>query len=177
MWDDVDLVASTITIRRRASEACDLGPPKSKAGARTIPMSPMLALELKKWKLQCPASLLDLVFPSSEGKIWTYANLMRRHFWPMQVRAGVSVPVFDKNDGLPIWGDDGEQTMQAKYGLHALRHGAASLWIKEKIDLKRLKTWMGHASVQTTIDIYGHLMFDDVEDAVLMAGAEKRLFG
>ena len=177
MWPDVDFEANTITVRRRADEKGKLGPPKSKAGNRSVPMSKRLASELKAWKLRCKPTLLDLVFPSPEGHIWSYHNLMNRSFWPMQVRAGVSEPKLSKADGLPIWDDEGNEIPEAKYGLHALRHAAASLWIKEKIDLKRLKTWMGHASVQTTIDTYGHLMFDDVEDAALMAGAEKRLFG
>ena len=142
-----------------------------------MPMSPRLAIELKQWKLRCPKTLYGLVFPSPEGKVWSYHNLMNRSFWPMQVSAGVSEPKLSKEDGLPIWDEDCNEVMQAKYGLHALRHAAASLWIKEGIDLKRLKTWMGHASVQTTIDTYGHLMFDDKADAELIAGAEARLFG
>jgi len=177
MWEDVDFETSTIKVTRRADEGCRLGPPKSKAGRRSIPMSRRLATELKAWKLRCPPNLLDLVFPSPEGKVWSYQNLMNRQFWPMQVEAGICEQKLDAADGLPIGFETDEPVMVAKYGLHALRHAAASLWIKEKIDLRRLKAWMGHASVQTTIDTYGHLMFDHVADAQLIEGAERRLFG
>lgn len=176
MWGDIDFDASTISVKRRADENCKLGPPKSKAGRRSIPMSRRLAAELKAWKLRCPPNLLDLVFPSPDGKIWHYHNLMNRMFWPMQLRAEVRQHKIDPADGLPMWDDAGEYVWEPKYGLHALRHAAASLWIAEKIDLKRLQTWMGHGSIQTTIDTYGHLFADMVEDAKLIEGADRRLF-
>ncbi|HEY0148653.1 MAG TPA: tyrosine-type recombinase/integrase [Allosphingosinicella sp.] len=177
MWEHVDFAAGVIRVVQRAEENNKLGAPKSKAGRRSVPMSPLLMKEMKEWKLRCPKNLLGLVFPSPDGMIWRYQNLMRRSFWPMQIAAGVSRPVLSKDDGLPVWDEEGREVLEPKYGLHALRHGAASLWIKQGIDLKRLKAWMGHASVQVTIDTYGHLMFDDVADAELVAGAERALLG
>jgi integrase len=32
-----------------------------------------------------------------------------------------------------------------------------SLWIEQRVDAKRVQTWIGHQSVQLTFDIYGHL--------------------
>lgn len=175
-WPNVDFGQNVIRVTQRADEQNKLGSPKSKAGRRSIPMSPRLILELKAWKLRCPKTYLELVFPSPEGNIWTYANLMNRRFWPLQVTAGVTVDVLDPDDGLPIWTEDGGHKVEAKYSLHALRHGCASLWIKEGVDFKRLKTWLGHASIQTTIDRYGHLMKDAVGDATIVANAERALF-
>ena len=159
MWDCVDFEAGVLTVRRRADEQNNIGSPKSKAGRRSIPMSPRLIRELKEWKLRCPITDLGLVFPSPDGKVWTYANLMNRRFWPLQVACGVV------------------EGAKAKYSLHALRHGTASLWIRQGVDLKRLKTWLGHSSVQLTIDRYGHLMKDATGDATIVANAERALLG
>ena len=63
-WSCVDFEAGVIHIRQRADRYNRLGPPKSKAGRRTIPMAPVIANTLKEWKLACPTSKLDLVFPS-----------------------------------------------------------------------------------------------------------------
>lgn len=52
------------------------------------------------------------------------------------------------------------------------RHAAASLLIRQVIDLMGLKAWMGHAHFQTTLDTYGHLMHDHIADAKLIAWAE-----
>lgn len=175
-WTDVDLSAKTVKINRRADYANKLGSPKSAAGRRNVPLSPRLVAELREWKLRCPPTLLGLVFPSPRGHIWTYKNLTERAYFPLQVQLGLTVPKVDPADGLPLWDDDGNAIVEAKYGLHALRHAAASLWIREGIDLMRLKAWMGHAHVQTTIDTYGHLLHDHVADAELIARAEVALF-
>ena len=176
-WPYVDFENRVIRVVQRTDERNKFGPPKSRAGRRSIPMSPRLVRELKEWKLRCPKNLHSLVFPSPEGNVWSYANIMNRRFWPLQIAAGVTVEVLDPDDGLPIWDDNLVAQVDAKYSLHALRHGCASLWIKEGVDLKRLKTWMGHSSIQTTIDLYGHLMKDADGDATIVANAERALLG
>ncbi|MDQ4087894.1 MAG: hypothetical protein M3177_07795 [Pseudomonadota bacterium] len=67
--------------------------------------------------------------------------------------------------------------MRAKYSLHALRHAAASAWIKQRLDLKRLQTWMGYSSIQVRLNIYGHLIEDQSGDAALAAAAQRELLG
>lgn len=176
-WPYVDFDENVIRVVQRADERNKFGPPKSRAGRRAVPMSPRLVKELKAWKLRCPPNLHDLVFPSPDKNVWTYANLMNRRFWPLQIAAGVTVVVPHPDDGLPVWDENGVAKVDAKYSLHALRHGCASLWIKEGVDLKRLKTWMGHSSIQTTIDLYGHLMKDSEGDATIVANAERALLG
>jgi site-specific recombinase XerD len=58
-----------------------------------------------------------------------------------------------------------------------LRHVAASNWLNDGIDLKRLQTWIGHENIQLTIDVYGHLIVDAKKDAALAASAEAALLG
>ena len=67
--------------------------------------------------------------------------------------------------------------MTGKYGLHALRHAAASGWIAQKIDLKRLQSWIGHSSIQITLDTYGHLIEDKEQDAAIAEAAQSYLAG
>ena len=64
-----------------------------------------------------------------------------------------------------------------RYGWHDLRHVAASNWLNDGIDLKRLQTWIGHENIQLTIDVYGHLIADAKKDAALAASAERSLLG
>lgn len=44
-----------------------------------------------------------------------------------------------------------------KIRFHDLRHTCASLMIDEGMLLKDIQEWLGHASIQTTANIYGHL--------------------
>jgi integrase len=152
-WQDIDLKAATVTVAQRADQWGVIGSPKSKAGRRTIPIAPQVVSELREWKLRCPKGKLNLAFPNGEGGVLHHSNLLRRQYWPLQLAAGIAEP----------------------YGLHALRHAAASAWIKQGIDLKRLSGWMGHSSVQITLDTYGHLIADPAGDAAIVAAAQSEL--
>jgi integrase len=41
--------------------------------------------------------------------------------------------------------------------LHELRHTCASIFIAAGVNAKALSTYLGHASIQITLDRYGHL--------------------
>lgn len=160
-WQDVDLKGGTVTVAQRADKYCEIGPPKSRAGRRTVPLPPKVVTELKAWKLRCPVGDLGLVFPNKAGGVQDYGHLLRRRFYPLQIEAGVA---------------DGEgEGAKARYGIHALRHAAASAWIAQGIDLKRLQVWLGHTSIELTLDVYGHLIVDPARDAELMARAQADL--
>jgi integrase len=172
-WSDVDLKGRTITIAQRADKYGGLGPPKSEAGYRTIPISAALVGELRAWKLRCPNGDLGLVFPNSEGGLQDYSHLMKRRFNPLLVKAGVCDRVMV--NGEPKLDKKGAPVMRARYGLHNLRHAAASAWIKQRIDLKRLQVWIGHEDIALTLGTYGHLIQDSVGDAALIEAAEAEL--
>jgi integrase len=161
-WDDVDLKRSEIHVRQRADRFNQIGRPKSEAGERTIPLPPLLANALREWKLLCPKGELGLIFPNGRGMVENHSNVVQRALMPIQVAAGVT-----------------DQHGQAKYtGLHALRHFYASWCINRRVDgglelpLKLVQSRLGHASIQMTADVYGHL-FPRGDDGAEMAAAEK----
>lgn len=173
-WSDIDLNGAQITVSQRADKFGEIGPPKSEAGHRTVPVGPLVVTELRAWKLRCPKGPFALAFPNTKGGVQDYGHLLRRKFFPLQIAAGVCDPVMDS--GKPKLDTKGEPVMTPRYGLHDLRHAAASAWIKQRIDLKRLQAWMGHAGIQITLDTYGHLIADPSEDAALAAAAQADFF-
>jgi integrase len=67
-------------------------------------------------------------------------------------------------------------------GLHECRHTFASLLIAAGVNAKAITAYLGHASIQTTFDLYGHLMPGNEDEAVALvdaylarASSEKRL--
>jgi integrase len=155
-WDDVDLKARTIKVSQRADRWGAIGSPKSEAGIRKIPIGPSLANELRAWKLKSRPNELGLVFPNDAGKpIWQ--SHLHEHYLAVEQGAKLGA----------IRG--------ARFGLHRLRHAAASSWIRHGVDLKRLQVWMGHSTIQITVDTYGHLMADAQADANLANEAEAAL--
>jgi integrase len=59
-WADVDLDAGLIHVRRRANQWNNIGPPKSKAGKRDIPLAPIVVNTLRQWRLACPRHRSDM---------------------------------------------------------------------------------------------------------------------
>jgi len=159
-WSAVNFENNTITVRQRADERGVIGPPKSQAGYRTIPMVDIVANTLRAWQPLCPASLggLDLVFPTERGGIRPHTNLVARIWNPLQRKAGL----IDVNG-------------RAKFHFHSARHFFAS-WAIERFPPKRAQVLLGHSSIQMTFDVYGHLLKDgDDDQAKLGAGVAALL--
>src|SRR5271166_3247404 len=80
-WEDVDFEKRELHVRQRADRYNAIGKPKSEAGERTVPLTPMVLSTLREWKggpggarmveaaaprpPTCPKSEKGLVFPSS----------------------------------------------------------------------------------------------------------------
>jgi integrase len=50
-----------------------------------------------------------------------------------------------------------------RFRVHDLRHTAAALMIQAGYPLKMLQEILGHASITTTLDLYGHLYPGDMD--------------
>ncbi len=169
-WDDIKFKDKEIHVRQRADRYNQIGSPKSHAGERTVPMSPMVVNALKEWKLACPKGDLNLVFPNGAGNIEVLGNIYRRGFGAVQEKCGMVVDTGRKNK-------DGDPIMRPKYGMHALRHFCASWMIALNFPPKRLQAIMGHESIQMTFDTYGHLFPNPEDDHAKLAAGELFLAG
>jgi integrase len=165
-WKDVDLKAGELHVRQRADRFNKIGQPKSEAGTRTVPFGKVVANTLKEWRLACPNSELDLVFPNGAGRIENLANIINRGLIPACISGGVAT-----------------KTGKAKYtGLHSLRHFYASWCINRHEDgglglpPKVVQERLGHASITMTFDRYGHL-FPRGDNTEFTDAAELRLMG
>jgi len=157
-WQDVDLKKCELHVRQRADRFNEIGKPKSAAGERAVPFGTFVANTLREWKLVCPKSDGDLVFPNGGGNVESLANIINRGLAPACVAAGVTVPVLDEK-GKPKKDDKERPVVKAKYpGMHALRHFYASWLINRKEDgglglpPKVVQERLGHSSITMTYD-------------------------
>jgi integrase len=171
-WADVDLDKRELHVRQRADRYHNIGKPKSEAGERTVPLTPILVNTLREWRLACPKSELGLVFPTGAGNVEAHSNIVHRGLAPTLVAAGVAVSEI---------GPEGKPIMQAKYtGLHAFRHFYASWCINRRanggleLPAKVVQERLGHSSITMTLDVYGHL-FPRGDDSAELAAAERSL--
>lgn len=181
-WSDVDFKRKGLHVRQRADRYRQIGPPKSEAGERTVPIPTETLACLREWRLACPPGKLGLVFPTGFGTIESHANLINRVLAPTMIAAGVSVVKKDAG-GKVVHDKKGKPIRLAKYtGLHALRHFFASWCINRKVDgglelpAKVLQVRLGHSSIVITLDTYGHL-FPRGDDTAELAAAERVLLG
>jgi integrase len=145
-WGDLELPKEgpgKMAIRRSLSWASPKGeksrpryfPPKTKAGRRMISIAALLVTDLKRWKLQCPLSADDLVFPTDVGNPVCRDALLRVHFYPALERARLRRVTF-----------------------HTLRHSCASAMIAKGAPITEVQHRLGHASPAITLQIYSHFI-------------------
>lgn len=108
---------------------------------RTVPIPASLVPELEA--VIDGRSKDHLVFTTRRGQSLRANNWRVREFRPAVKEAGLDI------EGLTP---------------HKLRHTAASLAIAAGADVKVLQMMLGHASASMTLDIYGHLFPDRLDE-------------
>lgn len=136
-----------------------IGPPKTRAGHRSVPVPAFVATALENHLREYGTS--ETVFSGPEGGPLR-ASLFRRRFWqPACVEAGVGRYTTSE----PALRDRRYEGLR----IHDLRHTAVALWIAAGASPKEIATRAGHSSVVTVLDRYGHLLpghEDKVNDAL-----------
>jgi integrase len=147
-WRDVDLDNGKLNISRRVDAYGEEGAPKSAAGVRTVPLSNQLVAMLKAWKLKSKFKKADdLLFPNREANHFGHDNLVKRQF----------LPLFEKLEAAYKDDPANAPVLSRRFNWHGLRHFAVSCWIEAGLTPKTVQTFAGHASLQVTMDRYGHL--------------------
>jgi integrase len=75
-WENVDFERRVIVVRQGADKWGTIRRPKTTAGEREIPMSPMVVNTLREWKLICPRQGRLTGFNTPEHKVWEIAKLL-----------------------------------------------------------------------------------------------------
>ena len=158
-WSDIDLEKQRVTVtnavRKVGERVYEITPvPKTDSSFRTVFVTPQLIAELREWKLRSPVT--DLVFPTREHTFHvTSDNLRKRVLHPACESAGID-----------------------KLRWHDLRHFFASICLELfGADFHRITTLMGHKSISTTRELYGHWVDDEERDENDAAKFGAKLWG
>lgn len=146
----------------RVTQALDrsnrIGPPKTKAGRRYIPVS-ATSLDMVRHLVGKHGEDEIYAFPTRrEGGYQRYNVYVRRGFHKLMEEAGM---VEEIREGKEI-------KLARRYTPYSLRHFFASMLIDQNKSLKFIQTVMGHESIKMTFDVYGHIIrrkeTDEIED-------------
>ncbi len=122
--------------------------PKTRAGRRVVDLSQRTMAILKEYiEHQSIENKNDLIFSTNSGHWLQVEHWRNRGFAIACIEAGLI-----KKTG------DNPNVIRPKYTPYALRHFYASMLIHQNVDLKKIQRLMGHEKIETTLNIYGHLI-------------------
>lgn len=151
-WQDIDFDACQIAVERTFNNN-RWYMPKSRHSVRRVDVGVSTMNELKKWRLMCPPTDLDLVFPNDTGGgPFAHSVFYRRHFWPALKKAKMS-----------------------GFRFHDLRHSYASALIEQGETIVYISRQLGHADAAITLKVYAHLMRSENPEAARKL--DENLFG
>jgi integrase len=155
-WRDLDFERSTILVHQVLH--CLPGgrivfqEPKTSRSKRTVTLSPAPILVLKahrerveadRFTLEMPLSGDDLVFTEPSGSP-ILPNTFTHAFGRIARKSGLS-----------------------NIRLHDLRHTHVSRLIRQGVYSKEIADRIGHSTISTTMDVYGHLMAESQREAAM----------
>lgn len=155
-WEDIDLDAGTLSVRRtlqRVRREWVFSEPKTAKSRRTVPLPEPVARALREHRNRQLEERLrvgpgweggkwgDLVFPDELGRPLSGFHVLRRFRSLLKLA------------GLP----------RMRY--HDLRHGAASLMAAQGVPARIAMELLGHSQIATTMNVYTHVTPQDQREA------------
>lgn len=144
-WGDINWPSNVIHVKRslfwyindevEEERRWIFSSPKSRKSIRTVVMSPKLREALQIHRINGAVNPHDLVFCTKRGTPLDPDNMIKQQFHPALDRAELR-----------------------RIRFHDLRHTYTALLIAQGAHAKFIQSQLGHASIQTTLDRYGHLM-------------------
>ncbi len=139
--------------------------PKSRQSIRDVPLSPVLKKELQARYLQV-GDKEGLVFQTANGTPLDPNNIICR-WLPKRKNAWQSRPRGPSSTFYKAVRESGVGPVR----FHDLRHLYGSTLIDQGIGIYDVSRWMGHSSIQVTVDVYGHQLTDHGPEAAAKADA------
>ena len=136
-WDRIDFEKDLILVDRqlsRFSEQIFEDHLKTTKSHRIIPLPAGLKALLIQHERQFGLGPHGLILKNRSGKIWRYKDACAMY----------------RDIARPLGIQKGD-------GLHQLRHTFVSTLIHLGVNAKQIQEWVGHESILETMDIYGHL--------------------
>lgn len=165
-WNDVDFENNTIFINKTLTRTKDpvnaqsdekfygIGPVKTHAGNRYIPLANSIVSLLKQVELEQKNNKSlwgdtfndsNLVFCSDKGKLLTHLPVWKQ-FREIMERIGI---------------DYGEN-----FSIHCLRHTFATRGLENGIELKVMQELLGHSNISMTANTYTHVLPNKKKEAI-----------
>ena len=168
-WCDIDLEKETISInhtlvyystRTEQGQIFSINTPKTKAGARTIPMLPKVKeafLMEKAYQEECGIKsnavvdgYRDFVFVNRFGNVQHQGTLNKALY---RIIRDCNYKILDNSHSE-------DTVILPKFSNHSLRHTFTTRMCEAGVNIKAMQEILGHADAETTMDIYAEATND-----------------
>lgn len=163
-WRDIDPKEKTITINKAAGfngNAGKVKAPKSKAGERVIPIPDMLMPAV----LACRKKAAMLVCPAQQTGGMMSDTAFRRAWESYQHYLNIQAGGKDASRSNP------KVLAIEEFTAHQMRHSYATTLYDAGVDILTAQRLLGHADVQTTMEIYTHLSKQKEQNSIASLNA------
>ena len=173
-WSDCNFNKGIITIRRTATYysidgKCiwDIHEPKTEAGIRTIPMLKEVREALlsekehqRVWGIEQPEvdGHSNFVFVTTRNTLYT-ANQINKVIERV-------CRYYNEDEEVIAADEDREPLLIERFSVHNIRHTFASRLCENVNNLKAIKEIMGHANIETTMNVYADATAESKKQAI-----------
>ena len=167
-WEDIDLEKRLINInhsvtyypRRAETTKCEFAVslPKTEAGIRTVPMmEPVYNAFMEEYEYQKENGFSTVTLDGMEGFIFTnrFGNLHN----PQAVNRTIKRirENYNAEEILKAKKEKREPIIIPYFSCHHLRHTFCTRFCENETNIKVIQAVMGHANIETTMDIYAEV--------------------
>jgi integrase len=151
-WEDVDLDARTLTVRKQLGRrGKGFSAPKSKSALRTVPIPGFAVEALKDHRLR-----QELQHRPLAGSRWKETGLV--------FTSTIGTPCEERNVRRDLYRILRENELPA-IRFHDLRHSCATLLLAQGVDPRTIMQILGHSQITLTLQTYSHVLPTLTQDA------------
>ena len=170
-WDDIDLDKMEISVERTLlyqklendeQKTFHFDPPKTKTSKRKIPINKQCEMALKKQYIQSKIIKNKLYAKPIDG----FEDLLFTTKFNTPINSQIYIDAIKKIiDEINLMKDDLEQ--MEEFSGHCFRHTFATRCFEAGIQPKTVQKYLGHASLQMTMDLYTHVLNEQAKEEIL----------
>ena len=171
-WEDIDLVNNVVSVSKTLlyqklegdmNKTFHLDPPKTSQSNRKVPLNKAAVLAIKNQKQQS-----DIV-KSKSNKHRTVPTELKNLLFVTSIGTPINAETFGDNVSrivreINLMRDPLEEL--DLFTPHCFRHTFATRCFESGIAPKTVQTYLGHASLKMTMDLYTHVMEDKLQEDI-----------
>lgn len=150
-WKDVDFEKSILSVNKTLAEGINreliIQSPKSNSGIREITLDKITVQTLRNWKTKQAEILMGFGQNALNKNQLIFSQLERNKFLNLGAPRNALVRITKKHDLEMV-------------NIHGFRHTHCSLLFEADVPMKDVMERLGHADIQTTMNIYTHVTQD-----------------